>query len=133
MKQILLKGDGCSGRGVRIEVLSNDQRDALFEAAAKDVGAEATMLELRRREDKSAVCAFVIEVTEKAGYKKADELFADGVTWKKVNADELDAKLSTYFTTKDVATLIAIFRKLHDVTQKEIEDIMGEALDVTAA
>jgi hypothetical protein len=132
MKQILLKGEGHSGRGVRYEVLTNDQRDSLWESAAKDVGPEATLLELRRREDRSAVCAFVVEVTEKAGYTKKSDLFGEGL-WKKVSADHLDAELSKYFTVKDVAALITIFRKLHDVTQKEIEDIMGEAQDVTSA
>lgn len=130
MKQLLLKGEGCSGRGVRVEVLTTAAREAIFESAAKDVGPEATMLDLRRREDRSGICAFVVAVSEKTGFKTKDELV--GAAWKNVSAEHLEGKLGDYFTTKDVAALITIFRKLHDVTQKEIDDILGEALDVAA-
>jgi len=133
LKQIVLSAKSCSGRGVRIQMLSLEQRGAVLEAAAKEVGAEATMLQFRIREGAAGTAAMVVEVTEKAGFKSAAELIeaGDGAKWKKVGAQELAEHPEKYFNAKDQAALLSLFRALHDVDDKEIDSILGEAQDVT--
>jgi len=131
MKQLILNARGCSGRGVRIRTLAPEQRANVLESTAKLLGGEATWIELRLREAIAGVCAMVAEITESGGYLKRDDLFGPSVQWKKVNAEHLTDRYGDYFVPKDVDALIKIFRTLHDVTETELENILGEALDVT--
>ncbi len=133
MKQIVLNAQQCSGRGVRLKVLGLGARAAITEAAAKELGPEGTMMQLRQREAVDGVCAMVVGVTEKTGFKTKADLVAagDAAGWKKVTFAELVDDSAKYFGAKDMAALANVFRKLHDVTEQEVDDILGEALDVT--
>lgn len=135
MMQIVLNAKTCSGRGVRCRLLTLDERHKIYENAALDVGAEATVMQLRVREGKDAVSAMVTDVTEKTGFKTPSELVKAGADagWKKVTFQELNDNSAKYFNAKDMSVLVNLFRKLHDVTDKEVDDILGEALEVTDA
>lgn len=129
MKQILLKGAGYSGRGVRIQVLSPSQVDQIREEAAHAIpnGEDATPAAKQavyvNEQKRMGIAAMVTEITEKDGFAKKDDLLK--ATWKK-------AELAV-FNTKDLDALGDIFFKLHFAQAKEVEDILGEALDVTEA
>lgn len=135
MKQILLKGDGYSGRGVRIGVLSTSQVDRVREEAARDipkdadVSPEAKQMVFASRQKAIGIPAMIVAVTEKAGFKKPSDLLA--ATWKKVSNDHVTEHASEYFTTVDMDALGDIFFRLHIAQPKQVEDILGEALDVT--
>lgn len=136
MKQILLKGVGYSGRGVRLVTLSMPQLDAIREEAAKAIpNDEGTTPAARNQvyvneQKRNGVPAMIAEVTEKAGFAKRDELLQ--AAWKKPTVDELRDSPEKYFTTKDLDALGDLFFKLHLAQPKEVEDILGEALDVTS-
>ncbi len=131
MKQLLLGAKGCSGRGVRMRLLDSGTRMQIREEAAKELGESATIAQWQAREAVMGIVATVVEVTRKTGFKKADELLS--AEWEKVSADDLEKRLADLFCAKDLDALARIFRTLHDVTEKEIEDILGEALDVAEA
>jgi hypothetical protein len=133
LKQILLGGDKakeCSGRGVRLRALALDDCAKVRETVAAELGPEATMLQFNLANSRSCVSAMVAEVTENAGFKASKDLV--GATWKKVTRQELEeGGLAKYFTTPDLDALIKVFQKTHSVTEKEVDDILGEAQVVT--
>lgn len=131
-KQFLLSASGCSGRGVRIRMLSAAQRAGVVEAEAKRLGPEASGFELDAAVGIATVCAVVVAYTKETGFKKAADLVEKSPTWVPTGAEWLDDHYAEVFNAKDVSAIVAIFRKLHIATDKEIEDILGEALDVTS-
>lgn len=140
MKQILLKGDGYSGRGVRLELLTAQQIDTIRENAARDLPAADAGASPETRQQvwaasqkRAGIAAMVVSVTERTGFKTASDLRADGVSWKKPTADELHDRPEKYFTPKDLDALGDIFFRLHVANKTEVDDILGEALDVTEA
>jgi hypothetical protein len=136
MKQIVLKGPGYSGRGVRLMVLRPSQVDAIREEAAKampsddEVSKEAKQAIWVAHQKTSGIAAMIVEVTERDGFKKIEELV--GASWKKPTVDELTDKPEKYFTTKDLDALGAMYFQLHVAQQAEVDNILGEAQDVTA-
>lgn len=131
VKQFVLSAKGCSGRGVRMRILDYSQRSQIAAEAAREVGKDATPAEWVAKETVDGIIATVLQITEATGFKKAADLVGDAVKWKKVSADDLTAHLTDYFNVKDLGALDAAFRRYHDVTVKEIDDILGEAQDVT--
>lgn len=133
MKQIVLKSKNCSGRGVRLREVSQEGRFQIFETASKEVGPDGTNGELRARVTKNSVVAMVAEMTEQTGFRSQKDLVAAGdkVTWKKLSAQDLDENISKYFSAPDYSALAQLFSELHDVKESEVQDILGEALDVT--
>lgn len=131
LKQFVVSAKGCSGRGVRMRLLDFSQRQQVRAEAAKELPKDATFAEWTARENVDGIIATVVQITEGTGYKKAADLLADGVKWKKVSADDLSEHLTDYFNAKDLSVLSQAFRQYHDVSDKEIEDILGEAQDVT--
>lgn len=135
MKQLLLNAKECTGRGVRVRTLSVEGRIKVSENAAIEVGKEGTLFQLRAREAIESVYAFVAEITEQTGFKTRDELIKAGAAagWKKVTAEDLADNATKYFNSKDMSALSNVFKAMHDVTEKEVEDILGEAQEVTEA
>lgn len=131
MKQLLLNAKGCSGRGVRMRVLDPTTRAAVKAESAKDLNKDSTFAEWEAKDAVMGVVATVLEMTERAGFAKPSELRAEDVVWKKLSPDDLTDHMMEYFNAKDLDALTKSFRALHDVTAKEVEDILGEALDVT--
>lgn len=131
MKQIVLKAKGCSGRGVRMRILDPVQRSDVRVETAKQLGPESTNAEWIARESVAGIVATVLEVTKAGGYAKAADLLVPGVEWEKVGAERLQEHLAEYFNAKDLDALAKSFRAFHDISDKELEDILGEALDVT--
>lgn len=132
MKQILLNAKGCSGRGVRIEILTSAQREAIREETAKSLTPTSTVGEWNAKQTDAGIAAMVVAITEKTGFKTWDELVAADVKWKSVSADHLADKRTEYFNTKDLDALAKVFTAWHDISSKELDDILGEARDVTA-
>lgn len=133
-KQLLLKGQGYSGRGVRIALLTSSQLDTIREEAAKampkddDLPAEARQTMWVNGQKKAGIAAMVVEVTEQGGFTSKDALVS--AKWKRPTVDELTSAPDKYFTTKDLDALGDIFFKLHVAQKSEVDDILGEAQDV---
>lgn len=135
MKQLLLKGPGYSGRGVRICTLSVAQVEQIREEAAKEISEDGLPKEVKqavyaRFQKRAGIAAMVTEITERTGFKSRDEL--TGAAWKKPSVDDLTLNPGLFFTTKDLDALGDVFFRVHVAMQAEVDDIMGEALDVTA-
>src|SRR6185312_8434929 len=115
---IHLKGKRCSGRAVRFVELDPDLKDELMLQAAKAVGKDSTVIELKRKEWKLGVLTIIKEVS--VDPVKGDPNGGD-VKWKKYTFDEIESAYSTLFTAKDHALLTATFRDFHEVTEEEID------------
>jgi len=114
-------------------VLTSTQREAIREETAKGLVPTSTYAEWESKQTDVGVCAMIKSFTERIGFAKQDDLLQEGVKWKAVTAEHLTDKRTEYFNTKDLDALGKIFKSLHDVTQKELDEILGEALDVTEA
>ena len=136
MKQILLKGPGYSGRGVRLGILTSAQVDTIREEAAKAVpsGEDASDAEKQQvfanGQKRAGVAAMVVEVTERGGFSKQEDLVA--ASWTKPTVETLTDSPEKYFTTKDLDALGDMYFRLHVAQKAEVDDILGEAQDVTA-
>ncbi|WP_438029016.1 hypothetical protein [Sorangium sp. So ce233] len=130
--QYHLKGKGFSGRGVRLRQLDQPELDAAFLSAAKVAGAEASMADIRVREQHDCVLRMILEVTE-----KRDLETLDGAAWRKVTHQELEDeegshRFSKLFTAKDTAFLRRMYREWHNLSEAEAEAIAGNGLPVSA-
>lgn len=130
-KQFVLKAKGCSGRGIRMRILGPVKRAAIRAESAKQLDEQSTQAEWLARENVMGIIATVTETTQKIGFKSTSELLGDGVEWKKLDPEDMEEHLADYFNAKDLDALAKTFRILHDVTDREVEDILGEAQDVT--
>ena len=133
-KQIVLRGTGYSGRGVRIVLLSQTQLDTIREEAAKELIDEdapqaAKQQRYATKQKELGVPAMVVGVTEKTGFKKVAELL--DAKWKTLSADQFEEAAKQLFTPKDLDLLGDTFFQLHVATKAEVDDILGEAQDVT--
>lgn len=130
LKQILLNAKACSGRGVRVRTLSLSEVAKIQEDAASGLGKEGTMMQLRVQVAKDNVAMMVTGVTESAGFKLPKELV--GAKWVKLTPLSFeDGAAAKYFSTPDMDALIKVFKKLHETTDQEVDDILGEAQTVT--
>lgn len=125
-QQYHLKGKGFSGRAVICRELDPSEVEDNVTAAAKLVDKDATVIEFKKTEWRNGVKLMVVKFSEPC----ADPL-AEGVKWKDNSAGLLD-DLGTYFTSKDVGVLQGIFRNFHEVSEDELNDIVGKALPVSA-
>lgn len=126
MQQYHFKGKGFSGRAVRIEELDLNQCSSNLLAAAKIVGPDATGLELKKVEWRTAIKQMIVEISDPC----EDPLDAS-VKWKKVKPVDLD-DLSIYFKPKDMTALENIYRQYHELGESELEAITGKAIPVSS-
>lgn len=129
--QLALYLPNCSGKGVRFKVLGPTEHEKLSIDAAKNVGSEATMLELKKLEWSMGVRRMITEVTVGTGYRSQDALLDPEVKWKKVTTQDLDANYEEWFTAKDHAVLCEQFRTHHEVSMDELKAISGKVLEVS--
>jgi hypothetical protein len=118
-----------SGRGVRMRTLSYVQSRQVFEEAVREVGQEATMFAAKAAEGAEGVRTCLAAVTKELVADRAALLAAE---WTPVTNQHLaEVGFDRYFTTRDVAVLVGLYQKLHHTSDKELEEIMGEALPDT--
>ncbi len=129
MQAYHLKGQGHSGRAVKVEALpAHDVEDNLF-AAASLAGPQATGLQVKKIEWRNGVKAFVKFYTD----ANCEDPTAADVKWKKASVQAFDEDgLAHYFTAKDVAVLESLYCNYHEVTPAEIAAIVGKPLTVSA-
>lgn len=121
--QIHLNAKKCSKRAVRFKVLSPAEAGSLMDQAAKIVGPQGTMIELRRTQWSLCVQAMLTEYTD-----PTDEPM--GAKWFKASTQQMAADYDKLFTAKDDQILISMYREYHEVDQEEIDSISGKALTV---
>lgn len=123
-----LKGLHCSGRAVKFQPLDPDERDAILLLAAKEVGADGTMIDLKRMEWKYGVHKMIKQVSVEPVDGDPND---PSVKWKKHTPETMDQEYSKLFTAKDHALLTAAFRVYHEVSDQEVNAIVGKALTVS--
>jgi len=125
--QYHLKGKGHSGRAIRIGALLSHEVEDNLVAAAKLAGTEATPVEIKKIEWRNGVKLFIRSFTE-----PCENPLAEDVKWKKSSVAIFDDEgLAKYFTAKDCQVLESLYREYHEVTQKELDDIVGKPLPVS--
>ena|ERR1051325_1331431 len=127
MIQVVLSAAHCSGRGVRLALLSPDECDRVMLMAAKELGESGTMLELRKKEARDGVCVMVKAVTKETNLDQESVLKA---TWVEVTPAVLSdpEQFTKYFNAKDAVILDNLYRRYHEASVDEIDKIMGKAL-----
>ena len=123
--QYHLKGKGFSGRAVRVRVLDPDEVSENLLAAAKLVGPQASIIELKKVEWRNGIKRMIQEISDPC----VDPMSPD-MKWKKNTAGMLD-DMGAIFTSKDVLALEAIYRDYHEVIPDEVEAIAGKAVPVS--
>ncbi len=124
-EQIHLKGKRMSGRGVRVRMLEPHEHGGILEAATKLVDNSAKIIELKKKEWRLGVKAFIVEFTA-----PCEEITKD-TKWTKADPAEMDAQFDKIFAAKDVAVLEHMYREFHEVSEAEVEAIAGKALPVS--
>lgn len=120
-----------SGRGVRLRILSPEERETVTETAAKFAGPDATLPEYSAIKLREGVRRMIVAVTRES--ELAD---LGGAEWIPVTQFELEdpkgpKSFSFFFTSKDAEMLNAIFNRLHSITAEELDYIEGNAVEVT--
>lgn len=123
--QYHLKGKGHSGRAVRVEALSPEDAEDMLTFAAKLAGDKATPIEIKKIEWRTGVKQFITKFTDPT----EDPLTA---TWKKATPGLFDDDMAKFFTAKDCQVLEALYRDYHEITQVELDAIVGKALPVAS-
>lgn len=123
--QIHLNGKHCCKRGVRFKTLSPSEIDKITLDAAKVIGPEGTMIELRKAEWLMGVKHMLTHVSD-----PCDDLAT--AKFRKVTMQDLDGdNYDDLFTPRDHNLLVQLYREYHEVTQEEVDKIMGKALPVS--
>lgn len=129
IKQIHLSAKGCSGRGVRFRLLAPTEVDTATIDAAKQLGPEGTLAELRILEGREALKRMIVAYTE-PGLSAEAVLSA---TWIKALPEVLETDYGRIFPAKDDKVLYGIYKRFHEVSADDIDQIVGKALDVAEA
>ncbi len=125
--QYHLRGKGHSSRGVRVAALQSHEVEDNLIAAAKLAGPDATPIEIKKTEWRNGIKLFIKAYTE-----PCENPLAADVKWKKASVSGFDdGGLAKFFTAKDCQILESLYRDYHEVTQKEMDDIVGKALPVS--
>ena len=134
---VMLNFEHFSGRGVRYRVLAPEEKDSLLASAAALVGPNATYPELNAKHAVECVKRMLVAVTRKAELASLDGLGAGD--WVPLNDAMLAGmpgqeawKFEKLFTAKDVGALRTIYRRLHEVTEADVDEIEGKAISVVS-
>ena len=134
---VVLNFEHFSGRGVRYRVLSPEEKDSLLATAAALVGPNATYPELNARHAVECVKRMLVAVTRKAELGSLDGLGAGD--WVPLNDAMLAGmpgqeawRFEKLFTAKDVGVLRTIYRRIHEVTEADVDEIEGKAISVVS-
>jgi len=122
-----------SGRGVRLRILSPEQREVAIETAAKLAGPEATVPEYQAKKLRECVHRMIVAVT-----KDAELADLGGAEWTKVTQEDLEdgkgsKSFAALFTAKDYEALGALYNRFHSVTVEDLDAIEGNAVEVSDA
>lgn len=139
-RQFLLNATECSGRGVRIRILSPDEKMAASKKAIETLSevGEVLLVTLRETETLERIKMMLVAVTKSGGYKDPRQLAPGALAeseWQKLDVGALTMpgafSYSTLFNTKDDELLRAIYKRLHEVSQNEIDSVFSQGTDVS--
>lgn len=125
--QIKLDGFGMSSRGVRLRQLAPEGVHEVEEQAAKLIGPGATAYAFNQAVLSEGVARMVVEVS--SPIRELPE--GAEIDWQPVTLQQMKASAGSWFTARDVAVLEQMYSRLHQVSQSEIDTILGKALPVT--
>jgi len=123
--QIHLNGKHCCQRGVRFKTLGPSDIDKITLDAAKVIGPEGTMIELRKAEWLMGVKQMLTHISDPC-------TDIETAKFRKVTMQDLDGEnYDGLFGSRDHSFLVQLYREYHEVTQEDVDKIMGKALPVS--
>jgi hypothetical protein len=129
ISQLHLAGENHSWRGVRIRDLTTPQRRKVENDAAKLVGQDGSLMELRNETLAQALLLMVVEVT-------ADpvETLNGQAKWVKTPLASLSqpGEWDRLFTARDTQALERIYNQRHEMSLTEVELLSGKLLPVAS-
>lgn len=129
IKQIHLSAKGCSGRGVRVRLLGPTEVDQATIDAAKQMGPEGVVAELRVLEASEFIKRMLVAYTEPN--LSAEELLT--ANWIQADPSLIETEYGRIFNAKDDRVLYGLYRHYHQISAEEIDQIVGKAIDVAEA
>ena len=132
-----LSAKHCSGRGVKIRLLTPVQKDQAAIAAAKIAGKDAVNIEYNVLHSQEMAERSLVAVTKKTGFKSMDEVLALAESeWVELTSAKLctpggEASYSVLFNAKDDDIICRLVAQLHQATKDEVDAIAGKALTVS--
>lgn len=123
-----LAGKYMSTRAVRVRGLEPIEAEQVLSDAAKIVGEEGTILELKKTQWRNGIKFMVVAISDPC----EDPRKLDPKQWKKTTPQMLE-NLGDFFTPKDIGVLEAVYRDFHEVNPEELKAITGKALPVSEA
>lgn len=133
MKQTFLPG----GRGVRYEILPTDMVEKILATAFAKLtadGGNPSALELQRLATRNGARAMVKQVTKSLCRSAADQTAAkaDPAAWRTITDAEyaVDEEWAKLFGTKEEQLLSQVYDREHNVSQAEVNDVLGKATEV---
>jgi hypothetical protein len=127
ISQLHLAGENHSWRGVRIRDLSTPERRQVENDAAKLVGEEGSLMQLRNETLSQALFRMVVEVT-----KEPVQSLGNGEQWVRTPLASLaiPGEWDRLFTARDTQALERIYNKRHEMSPTEVDLLAGKLLPV---
>ncbi len=111
---------------MRFEPLGSTEHDQLQLDAAKTLGPEGTMLELRKTEKRMGVRRMIVGVSKQTGLKSLTD-----ATWDNVSGQDLDNNWDKYFNAKDDAVLLGLYSEYHELTNEDLDSVVKNVQSVS--
>lgn len=124
-KDATKKLEGYSGRVVRVSPLPVEKLDALEVAAARELQPGSNGAEYSSIFSRMAIESFVVAVSE-----PCEPDARTTVAMRSLSAEEMNRERKKLFTPKDQILIKRVYDRMHAVTDKELDAIMGGAIGV---
>lgn len=125
--EVVLDASGCSGRKVRFKVLTSAEVDKLSLDAAALQTDNASSLEYSAERIRLGIQRMLVSVESEAGSGQLVKTSAAALS-----GDGDDSYNALFSNSKDNAVLGMLFSRYHDISRKDVEDIMGKAQAVSS-
>jgi hypothetical protein len=120
-----------SGRGVRFELLTPDERDRMLVSVATLCGTDDKKMGILRQRE--GVKCMLRQVTRERDLTEEQIFALPADAWIKVDQQMLadDAEYKKLFTAKDDELLCFLYRDHHEITKAEVDQIAGKVRTVS--
>lgn len=141
VRQIALLGRGFSGRVVKLRQLGAVERDELLEMVAAEMKGSDNAMAYSNLATRRCIFKMIVAVSKEKGLTREDVFGGEKakpkeLTWLQPGTMDLMGagnaawKYEALFTAKDDALLAREYRADHEVSEAEVEDIMGKAVTI---
>lgn len=125
IQQIHLIGKYHSKRVVQVRMLDSFEVEDNLTSAAKMLGKGVEYFEVKKAEWRNGVKKFIVAYSAPMDKAEGD------IKFTKADQGTMDGEYTKLFTSKDTQVLEGVYRDFHEVSQEDIDAIMGKALPVS--